>query len=87
MVPSNCTDATDHDPYVLCRLRDRLTDLKLHSIIDGWEVNNGRGAGRYSQYELSVPLEQVIAVLKETTRFDDVADSIQTNAEKNGIVS
>ncbi|GAA0196616.1 Cdc6/Cdc18 family protein [Haladaptatus pallidirubidus] len=84
---TKCANATDHDSYVLRRLRDRLTDLKLHSIIDGWKVNNGRGAGRYSQYELSVPLEQVITVLKETTRFDDVADSIQANAEKNGILS
>lgn len=82
-----CAEVTGHDPYVLRRVRDRLTDLELHSIIDGWEINEGRGTGRYFEYELSVSLEQVVTALDETTRFNDVVDSIKANATKHGLLS
>ena len=78
-------NATGHDPYVLRRLRDRLTDLKLHSIIDGRPITDEEQADILNM-SFRCPLNGSSQWLKEITRFDDVANSNQANAEKNGIL-
>ncbi len=52
--------------------------MNMLGLITIYERNEGITAGRYHEYELDVPLPAVIEVLLGTTRFKDVANSIQS---------
>lgn len=71
-------DRLDTDSVSERRVRDHLSDMNMLGLITIYERNKGITAGRYHEYELDVPLPAVIEVLLGTTRFKDVASSIQS---------
>lgn len=73
----NCCDLVGTDPLVQRRMRDRLTDLDLHSIIRIREQNAGRHGGNLFLYELDVNLEQTLEVLSGIESLSLVATEIR----------
>ncbi|UHQ95295.1 orc1/cdc6 family replication initiation protein [Haloterrigena alkaliphila] len=76
-------DRLDADSVSERRIRDHLSDMNMLGLITVYERNEGLSAGRYHEYELDVPLKSVLDILTSTTRFKEVANSIQTTADKN----
>jgi cell division control protein 6 len=79
-------DRLDTDSVSERRVRDHLSDLNMLGLISVYERNEGLSAGRYHEYELDVPLEAVLEVLLSTTRFEELADIIQSTANDNNVL-
>ncbi|KTG07726.1 cell division control protein Cdc6 [Haloprofundus marisrubri] len=68
------------------RVRDHLSDLNMLGLINVYERNEGLSAGRYHEYELNVPLDAVLNVLLSISRFEEIAESIEANANQNNVL-
>ncbi|WP_224450416.1 orc1/cdc6 family replication initiation protein [Haloprofundus salilacus] len=68
------------------RVRDHLSDLNMLGLINVYERNEGLSAGRYHEYELNLPLDAVLNVLLSVSRFEEIANSIQSNASQNNLL-
>ncbi|WP_224270955.1 orc1/cdc6 family replication initiation protein [Haloprofundus salinisoli] len=68
------------------RVRDHLSDLNMLGLINVYERNEGLSAGRYHEYELNVPLDAVLNVLLSISRFEEIAESIESDASKNDVL-
>jgi cell division control protein 6 len=79
-------DRLDADSVSERRVRDHLSDMNMLGLISVYERNEGLSAGRYHEYELDVPLKAVLDVLLSTSRFEDVANIIQSTAEDNNLL-
>lgn len=77
------TEQIDADTIVERRVRAHLSDLSMLGLVTVYERNEGLNAGRYHEYELSVPLDSVLDVLDEESRFDEVVDVVQEQARVN----
>jgi cell division control protein 6 len=60
--------------------------MNMLGLISVYERNEGLSAGRYHEYELNVPLKAVLDVLVSTSRFEEVANIIQSTAEDNNLL-
>ncbi|WP_254533966.1 orc1/cdc6 family replication initiation protein [Natrinema gelatinilyticum] len=76
-------DRLDADSVSERRVRDHLSDMNMLGLITVYERNEGLSAGRYHEYELDVPLKVVLEVLLSTTRFEEIADIIQSTVNDN----
>ena len=65
------------------RVRDHLSDMNMLGLITVHEQNEGLSAGRYHEYELTIPLKPVLEVLHSVTRFKELADIVQSTAAEN----
>lgn len=74
-------DRLDTDSVSERRVRDHLSDMNMLGLITVNERNEGLSAGRYHEYELDVPLSAVLEVLLLTSRFEEIADIIQSTAD------
>ncbi|EMA13210.1 MULTISPECIES: orc1/cdc6 family replication initiation protein [Haloarcula] len=79
-------DRLDADSVSERRVRDHLSDMNMLGLISVYERNEGLSAGRYHEYELDVPLKAVLDVLLSTSRFEEVANIIQSTAEDNNML-
>lgn len=77
------TDKIDADTIVERRVRAHLSDLSMLGLVTVYERNEGLNAGRYHEYELSIPLNSVIDVLEEEPRFENVVTAVQQQARSN----
>lgn len=77
------TEKIDADTIVERRVRAHLSDLSMLGLVTVYERNEGLNAGRYHEYELSVPLDSVLGVLEEESRFDEVVDVVHEQARVN----
>jgi archaeal cell division control protein 6 len=77
------TDQIDADAIVERRVRAHLSDLSMLGLVTVYERNEGLNAGRYHEYELSIPLNSVIDVLEEEPRFENVVTAVQQQARSN----
>nr|WP_233341123.1 orc1/cdc6 family replication initiation protein [Haloprofundus sp. MHR1] len=68
------------------RVRDHLSDLNMLGLINVYERNEGLSAGRYHEYELNVPLDAVLNVLLSISRFEEIAESIESDASQNNVL-
>jgi len=73
----------DADSVSERRVRDHLSDMNMLGLISVYEQNEGLSAGRYHEYELDIPLNSVLEVLLSTSRFEDLANNIQSIAEEH----
>ncbi|WP_254280719.1 orc1/cdc6 family replication initiation protein [Haloarcula marina] len=79
-------DRLDADSVSERRVRDHLSDMNMLGLISVYERNEGLSAGRYHEYELDVPLKAVLDVLLSTSRFEEVANIIESTAEDNNLL-
>lgn len=77
------TEKIDADTIVERRVRAHLSDLTMLGLVTVYERNEGLNAGRYHEYELSVQIENVLEVLDEEQRFDNVVDIVQQQVNIN----
>ncbi|RQG95628.1 Cdc6/Cdc18 family protein [Natrarchaeobius oligotrophus] len=76
-------DRLDADSVSERRVRDHLSDMNMLGLITVYEQNEGLAAGRYHEYELDIPLQAVLEVLLSTTRFEELANIIQSTADNH----
>jgi cell division control protein 6 len=79
-------DRVNADSVSERRVRDHLSDMNMLGLISVYERNEGLSAGRYHEYELDVPLKAVLDVLLSTSRFEEVANIIESTAEDNNLL-
>lgn len=79
-------DRLDADSVSERRVRDHLSDMGMLGLISVYERNEGLSAGRYHEYELDVPLKAILEALLSTTRFEELADIIQSTADDNNLL-
>ena len=79
-------DRLDADSVSERRVRDHLSDMNMLGLISVYERNEGLSAGRYHEYELDVPLKAVLEVLLSTTRFEELANIIESTADDNNLL-
>lgn len=77
------TENIELDSIVERRVRAHLSDLAMLGLVTVYERNEGLKAGRYHEYELSVPLNIVLTVFNKESRFADVVDRVQQWAHAN----
>lgn len=77
------TEKIDADTIVERRVRAHLSDLSMLGLVTVYERNEGLNDGRYHEYELSVPLDSVLGVLEEESRFEEVVDVVHEQARVN----
>jgi cell division control protein 6 len=77
------TERIETDTIVERRVRAHLSDMSMLGLVTVYERNEGLNAGRYHEYELSVPLDSVLDVLDEEPRFDEVVDIVHQQARAN----
>ncbi|GGM61855.1 cell division control protein 6 [Halarchaeum rubridurum] len=74
-------ELAERDPLVPRRMRDHLSELAMLGIISVTERNEGRRGGTYREYELDMPVEQVLSALSETVKLVGVHESVVELAE------
>jgi cell division control protein 6 len=77
------TERIETDTIVERRVRAHLSDMSMLGLVTVYERNEGLNAGRYHEYELSVPLDSVLDVLDEEPRFNEVVDIVHQQARVN----
>lgn len=71
----------ERDPLVPRRMRDHLSELTMLGIVSVTERNEGRRGGTYREYELDLPVEQVLSALSETVELVGVHESVVDMAD------
>jgi cell division control protein 6 len=77
------TKKLETDSIVQRRVRSHLSDMDMLGLVEVYERNTGRQDGRYHEYELTVPLDSVLDVLSEDSRFDEMVNVVREQARTN----
>lgn len=67
-------------------IHNRLSELSLSGFLRVTQVNRGESGGKYNNYELDMPIDAVIGVLKEETNLTGY-DISESNAGNSTITS
>lgn len=72
------TDQIDMDTVSDRRVRDHISDLEMLGITRRYEENTGPHSGRSYTHELVVSLDDALDTLRDTNRFEDIANVIDS---------